>query len=82
MNRRFGGDASLNMPIRDDRDSGEWQAPLVDDTPSPERVLVETEDFDIRAQGAGRAWQRSTTELMLTRSGCAASGIIAPSCAA
>src|SRR6201998_4848659 len=25
MNRRLGGDASLNAPIRDDGDSGEWQ---------------------------------------------------------
>jgi RNA polymerase sigma-32 factor len=48
MNRRLGGDASLNTPISDDGDSGEWQDWLVDDTPSQERVLVETEDFDIR----------------------------------
>src|SRR5262249_61907334 len=25
MNRRLGGDVSLNAPIRDDGDSGEWQ---------------------------------------------------------
>ena len=29
MNRRLGGDASLNMPIREDGDSGEWQDWLV-----------------------------------------------------
>src|SRR5262249_44250068 len=34
MNRRLGGDASLNAPIRDDGNSGEWQDWLVDDAPS------------------------------------------------
>ena len=36
MNRRLGGDASLNAPIRDDGESGEWQDWLVDDAPSQE----------------------------------------------
>ena len=31
MNRRLGGDVSLNAPIREDGDSGEWQDWLVDD---------------------------------------------------
>ena len=31
MNRRLGGDASLNAPIREDGDSGEWMDWLVDD---------------------------------------------------
>src|ERR1700741_884740 len=31
MNRRLGGDTSLNARIRDDGDSGEWQDWLVDD---------------------------------------------------
>ncbi len=31
MNRRLGGDTSLNAPIRDDGDSGEWQDWLADD---------------------------------------------------
>src|SRR5467141_1283493 len=30
MNRRLGGDASLNAPIREDGDAGEWQDWLVD----------------------------------------------------
>src|SRR6478735_8342365 len=30
MNRRLGGDASLNAPIRDDGEAGEWQDWLVD----------------------------------------------------
>jgi RNA polymerase sigma-32 factor len=48
MNRRLAGDASLNAPIRDDGDSGDWQDWLVDDAPSQERVLIETEELDNR----------------------------------
>ena len=55
MNRRLGGDASLNTPIRDDGDSAEWQDWLVDDTSSQERVLVESEDFDNRRKALGEA---------------------------
>src|SRR5512141_3302877 len=36
MNRRLGGDASLNAPIREDGDSGEWMDWLVDDSASQE----------------------------------------------
>jgi RNA polymerase sigma-32 factor len=46
MNRRLGGDASLNAPIRDDGESGEWQDWLVDDAPSQERILAESEESD------------------------------------
>ena len=55
MNRRLGGDASLNTPIRDEGGSGEWQDWLVDDTPSQERVLVENEEFDNRRKALGEA---------------------------
>jgi RNA polymerase sigma-32 factor len=55
MNRRLGGDASLNTPIREDGSSGEWQDWLVDDTSSQERVLVENEDFDNRRKALGEA---------------------------
>jgi RNA polymerase sigma-32 factor len=55
MNRRLGGDASLNAPIRDDGDSGDWQDWLVDDAPSQERVLVESEDLDIKRKALGEA---------------------------
>jgi RNA polymerase sigma-32 factor len=48
MNRRLSGDASLNAPIREEGDAGEWQDWLVDDTPSQERILVETEELDNR----------------------------------
>jgi len=55
MNRRLAGDASLNMPIREDGDSGEWQDWLVDETPSQERVLLEAEELDNRRQALGEA---------------------------
>src|SRR5262245_18040897 len=44
MNRRLGGDASLNAPIRADGESGGWQDWLVDDAPSQERTLAESEE--------------------------------------
>jgi RNA polymerase sigma-32 factor len=40
MNRRLGGDASLNAPMRDESESGEWQDWLIDETPGQERVIV------------------------------------------
>jgi RNA polymerase sigma-32 factor len=55
MNRRLGGDASLNSPVREDGDSSEWQDWLVGDTLSQETVLVETDDFDIRRKALGEA---------------------------
>src|SRR6187200_2923243 len=48
MNRRLGGDASLNAPIRDDGESGEWQDWLVDDVSDQETRLVEDEESDNR----------------------------------
>jgi RNA polymerase sigma-32 factor len=48
MNRRLGGDASLNAPIRDDGDPGEWQDWLVDNSPNAEAMLAESEEFDHR----------------------------------
>ncbi|MGC1467301.1 MAG: RNA polymerase sigma factor RpoH [Pseudolabrys sp.] len=50
MNRRLGGDSSLNAPIREDGDSGEWQDWLMDDSPSQERLLAEHEESDNRHQ--------------------------------
>jgi RNA polymerase sigma-32 factor len=55
MNRRLGGDASLNAPIRDDGDSGEWQDWLVDNAPSQERVMEENEQLDNRRKALGEA---------------------------
>src|SRR6201747_1772172 len=48
MNRRLGGDASLNAPIRDDGDPGEGQDWLVDTSPSQESILADHEEFDHR----------------------------------
>ena len=49
MNRRLGGDASLNAPLRADGDTGgEWQDWLVDETPDQEERLVESEELDSR----------------------------------
>jgi RNA polymerase sigma-32 factor len=48
MNRRLGGDASLNAPIRDDGDAGEWQDWLADDSASQETVMAEGEELDNR----------------------------------
>ncbi|HMA73938.1 MAG TPA: RNA polymerase sigma factor RpoH [Xanthobacteraceae bacterium] len=48
MNRRLGGDASLNAPIREDGDSGEWQDWLMDDRDSQEATLAANEELDNR----------------------------------
>ena len=48
MNRRFGGDASLNAPIRQDGDSGEWQDWLMDDRDSQEATLAASQELDNR----------------------------------
>ena len=55
MNRRLGGDVSLNSPIREDGDSGEWQDWLVDESSSQEFVLAESEEFDNRRKALGLA---------------------------
>jgi RNA polymerase sigma-32 factor len=55
MNRRLGGDASLNAPIREDGDSGEWQDWLVDHSDSQESILAENEEFDNRRAALGQA---------------------------
>ena len=48
MNRRLGGDSSLNAPVRAETESGEWQDWLVDDTPSQEDRIVEDEEMSMR----------------------------------
>ena len=48
MNRRLGGDASLNDAIREDRDSTEWQDWLVGDSPDQETTLAAKEEFENR----------------------------------
>jgi RNA polymerase sigma-32 factor len=56
MNRRLGGDVSLNAPIREDGDSGEWQDWLVDDTTADQETrLAESEESDNRRKALGEA---------------------------
>jgi len=55
MNRRLGGDASLNTPIREDGDSGEWMDWLVDDSASQESRLAESEQSENRQKALGKA---------------------------
>jgi RNA polymerase sigma-32 factor len=47
MNRRLGGDASLNAPLREEGE-GEWQDWLVDESSSQEAILAEREESDVR----------------------------------
>jgi RNA polymerase sigma-32 factor len=55
MNRRLGGDASLNATIREDADSGEWQDWLVDESPDQETTLAASEEFDNRRKALADA---------------------------
>src|SRR5216684_2568749 len=55
MNRRLGGDASLNAPIRDDGEAGEWQDWLVDESPDQETQLADSEETDNRLQALNGA---------------------------
>jgi RNA polymerase sigma-32 factor len=45
MNRRLGGDVSLDAPIRDEGDFGEWQDWLVDEHADQETTLAASEEF-------------------------------------
>ncbi len=55
MNRRLGGDVSLNAPIREDGDSGEWQDWLADEGLDQETVLADSEEADNRRKALGEA---------------------------
>jgi RNA polymerase sigma-32 factor len=46
MNRRLSGDKSINAPIHDDGDANEWQDYLVDQSPSPEAIVVEQDETE------------------------------------
>ena len=51
MNRRLGGgDASLNAPIREDGNSGEWEDRLVDEQADQETTLAASEEFENRRE--------------------------------
>src|SRR5258707_14307335 len=55
MNRRLGGDASLNAPIRDDGEAGEWQDWLGHNSPNQEAIMAEHQEFDHRRQALNGA---------------------------
>jgi RNA polymerase sigma-32 factor len=55
MNRRLGGDMSLNAPIRDDGDAGEWQDWLADDQTDQETWLADSEEADNRRTALSEA---------------------------
>src|SRR4051794_31701118 len=55
MNRRLGGDVSLNAPIHDEGEGGEWQDWLVDDSASQESILAESEEMENRRKALGGA---------------------------
>src|SRR6059036_4243642 len=55
MNRRLGGDVSLNAPIRDDGDSGEWQDWLVEEGSDQEAQLADSEQSENRRKALGEA---------------------------
>ena len=46
MNRRLGGDKSINAPLHEDGETGEWQDYLVDQSPSPEAIVVDQDEKD------------------------------------
>ncbi|MHA1572907.1 MAG: RNA polymerase sigma factor RpoH [Alphaproteobacteria bacterium] len=49
MNRRLGGDSSLNAPVRNDAESSEWMDWLVDDTAiDQETALAESQETEQR----------------------------------
>src|SRR2546426_6165565 len=55
MNRRLGGDASLNSTIGADDNSGEWQDWLVDESPGQETTLAASEEFNNRRKALADA---------------------------
>jgi RNA polymerase sigma-32 factor len=55
MNRRLVGDISLNVQIREDADTGEWQDWLVDTDSDQEAELSESEESNNRRQALCKA---------------------------
>src|SRR5215831_3624096 len=55
MNRRLGGDVSLDAPIREDGNPGEWQNWLVDEHADQETILAASEEFDSRRKALASA---------------------------
>ena len=55
MNRRLDGDVSLNSPMREEVNSGEWQDRLPDESIGQETVLAESQESDKRRTALGEA---------------------------
>ena len=55
MNRRLGGDVSLDAPIREDGNPGEWQNWLVDEHADEETTLAASDEFDSRRKALASA---------------------------
>jgi len=55
MNRRLGGDVSLNARMREQDDSGEWQDMLIDERSNQESRLLESDERDTRRKALGEA---------------------------
>src|SRR3989454_12240096 len=55
MNRRLGGDVSLDAPIREDGNPGEWQDWLVDEHLDQETTLAATEELGGRRKALASA---------------------------
>jgi RNA polymerase sigma-32 factor len=55
MNRRLAGDKSINVPLHEDGEIGEWQDHLVDQSPSPEAIVVEQDEKDHRLSALNAA---------------------------
>jgi RNA polymerase sigma-32 factor len=69
MNRRLGGDASLNAPIREDGHAGERQDWLVDESPSQERILIKNEELE-----GARRWSTPCRNSALASAGSSKRG--------
>src|SRR5262245_65040903 len=55
MNRRLGGDTSLNAPIRKNGNSGDWEDWLVDEQADQEMTLAASEEFENRRKALASA---------------------------
>jgi RNA polymerase sigma-32 factor len=55
VNRRLGGDASLNDTMREEGDSAEWQDWLASESPDQETTLAASEEFDNRRKALSDA---------------------------
>jgi RNA polymerase sigma-32 factor len=52
MNRRIGGDISVNLPISNEQHTGEYQDWLVDERPNQEQQLAENDEFELHRKAS------------------------------